>query len=240
MSYKGAVNEPSIGLNFAGVRAMKTRTFVLISCVAILGLVATINPSIAQKTAKACEDEWKANKADIQAKGTKKKDFISACRGEASSAGTLPKPASTSASTTTSAKACEDQWKANKASIQASGKKKKDFISECRGGASSAAAPANPSPAPSVTTTAKQKPTVSTRPTATSGSGTPSGANQYATETAAKVRCPLDTIVWVNTKSGIYHFSGHKDFGNTKSGAYMCEKDTGAEGFRAAKNEKHP
>src|ERR1700674_3299591 len=27
-----------------------------------------------------------------------------------------------------------------------------------------------------------------------------------------------------------YHFSGHKDYGNTKTGAYMCEKDTAAAG----------
>jgi hypothetical protein len=41
-------------------------------------------------------------------------------------------------------------------------------------------------------------------------------------------------------ESGIYHFNGTKDFGTTKRGAYMCEKDTAAGGFRAAKNEKHP
>ena len=29
-------------------------------------------------------------------------------------------------------KACEDEWKANKSTIQASGKKKTDFMTECR------------------------------------------------------------------------------------------------------------
>jgi hypothetical protein len=38
----------------------------------------------------------------------------------------------------------------------------------------------------------------------------------------------------------IYHFAGHKDYGNTKNGAYMCERNIAAEEFRAAKNEKHP
>jgi len=47
-------------------------------------------------------------------------------------------------------------------------------------------------------------------------------------------------VVWVNLDSRIYHFSGTKSFGNTKKGAYMCERDTAAAGFRAAKNEKHP
>jgi hypothetical protein len=56
----------------------------------------------------------------------------------------------------------------------------------------------------------------------------------------AKARCPSDTVVWANLNSKIYHFSGHKDYGNTKDGAYMCEKDAAAQGVRAAKNEKHP
>jgi hypothetical protein len=39
--------------------------------------------------------------------------------------------------------------------------------------------------------------------------------------------------------SKIYHFAGHKDYGNLKNGAYMCEKDTAGAGARAAKSEKH-
>ncbi len=69
---------------------------------------------------------------------------------------------------------------------------------------------------------------------------TPSGANQFAEEGQAKARCPSGTVVWVNLKSKVYHFSGTKSYGNTKSGAYMCETDASAGGFRAAKNEKHP
>jgi hypothetical protein len=70
--------------------------------------------------------------------------------------------------------------------------------------------------------------------------GTPTGAGQFATEAQAKARCPQDTVVWVNLDSKIYHFAGYKDYGNTKTGAYMCEGNTAAGGFRAAKNEKHP
>src|SRR5260370_363979 len=66
------------------------------------------------------------------------------------------------------------------------------------------------------------------------------GAEQFAAVALAKARCPSDTVVWANLKSKIYHFSGHKDYGNTKDGAYMCEKDATAQGVRAAKNEKHP
>jgi hypothetical protein len=46
------------------------------------------------------------------------------------------------------AKQCNDEWTANKAAIQASGKTKKVFIAECQGTAPpAAAAPAKPGPA---------------------------------------------------------------------------------------------
>ncbi len=66
------------------------------------------------------------------------------------------------------------------------------------------------------------------------------GANQYATETMARLNCPADTVVWANTRSRIYHFRATDDYGHTKLGAYMCERDALAGGIRAAKNEKHP
>jgi hypothetical protein len=66
------------------------------------------------------------------------------------------------------------------------------------------------------------------------------GAGQFATDAQARARCPSDTVVWVNTKSNVYHFAGRRDYGNTKQGAYMCEADAKAAGDRAAKNEKHP
>jgi hypothetical protein len=68
----------------------------------------------------------------------------------------------------------------------------------------------------------------------------PTGNSQFASEGQAKAHCPGDTVVWVNLSSKIYHYSGHKDYGTTKRGAYMCERDTAAVGVRAAKNEKHP
>jgi hypothetical protein len=66
------------------------------------------------------------------------------------------------------------------------------------------------------------------------------GAGQFTTDTQARARCPSDTVVWVNTKSNIYHFAGRRDYSKTKQGAYMCEADAKAAGDRAAKNEKHP
>lgn len=61
---------------------------------------------------------------------------------------------------------------------------------------------------------------------------------QYTSEADAKASCPADTVVWVNLNSKIFHYSGNKSYGTTKSGAYMCEKETTSAGFRASKTEK--
>jgi hypothetical protein len=66
------------------------------------------------------------------------------------------------------------------------------------------------------------------------------GANQYSTEMLARAHCLTDTVVWANTRSNIYHFHGTENYGTTKRGAYMCERDALAGGIRAAKNERHP
>jgi hypothetical protein len=149
-------------------------------------------------------------------------------------------------------KVCTEEWRANKADNQAKGITEKTYVEQCRAG-SAAAAPNSPSSAPSngpaaaaaappatqgSPATATQ--TVPRRTTAGQGTSSVLGANEYASEAQAKLRCPTDTVVWANTSSKIYHFAGHKDYGNTKRGAYMCEKDTAAAGMRAPKNEKHP
>jgi hypothetical protein len=139
------------------------------------------------------------------------------------------------------AKECNQEWKINKDAIKASGKTKKAFVAECRG-QTAAAAPTQPTPAPAPTYSqqAAPQPTTTTRQrqpyrqTYTS----PTGGNQFPTEVAAKAHCPNDTVVWVNLNSKVYHFTGTRDYGRTKRGAYMCERETA--GFRAAKNEKHP
>ena len=48
--------------------------------------------------------------------------------------------------------------------------------------------------------------------------------------------CPGDVTVWVNTRSGVYHFQGERYFGSTKQGKFMCEKAARAEGDRPTKN----
>ena len=146
-------------------------------------------------------------------------------------------------------KQCTEEWRANKADNQAKGITEKAFVAQCRAGGT-AAQPAQPAPAPTAApappppAAAPQRPAAKTTPPparpAPTATAAPAGANEFSTEAQARTRCPGDTVVWVNLDSKIYHFSGHKDYGNTKKGAYMCERDTAAAGARAAKNEKHP
>jgi hypothetical protein len=48
----------------------------------------------------------------------------------------------------------------------------------------------------------------------------------------AGMTCPGDKLVWVNTRSGVYHFQGEHYFGSTRRGKFICERDADAEGDR--------
>ena len=219
-----------------------------------------------QKTATACAAAWRADKAGFQAKGITEKAYVADCRaGTASSPAAAPPPAPTAATPAPSpiaptpaaagqktAKACAEEWRADKAGFQAKGITEKAYVADCRAG--TAAAPTSaPTPSPTAATPAPTPPPAAPRPTAaaptqapaaptarTPPSGSPSAEGQFANEAQAKATCPTDTVVWVNLNSKIYHFSGTHNYGTTKSGAYMCEKETAAQGMRAAKNEQHP
>ncbi len=141
-------------------------------------------------------------------------------------------------------KECDADYAANKAAIKASGQKKADFIAACRAGtaAPTAAPAAAPAPVP-VATPAAVTPPPAPAPAAAPAKPrvvAPSGASGFASDAQAKAHCPADTVVWVNTKSRVYHFAGTHNYGTTKQGAYMCEADAKATGDRAAENEKHP
>ena len=244
------------------------------SAALLIGSVLSASPAAAQaKTAKACNEEYKANKPALKAAKEKKGDFITACKalpvgtptpvgGAApASAGTAaPAPAAPTRSSTVSglktAGACNDEYKANKGALKDAKEKKKDFITACRalppgtatpigGGPTAPAAPAPaapvaPAPAPAPAPVAPAPAPRQAPPPGRSAPSAPTAANQFQTEAQAKARCPAATVVWVNTKSGIYHFAGTKNYGNTKAGAYMCETDATAAGDRASKKEKHP
>jgi len=244
---------------------MNTR-FITILSAAVLTLL--VSPGMAQqKTAKACRDEWKANKADFQAKKITEKAYVTDCLAGKTAAQpaaapvapapkqeTSTKPAAAPVPTAQqkTAKACRDEWKANKADFQAKKITEKAYVADCLAGktaAQPATAPVTTAPAPKQETSTKPaaapapmpsaKPAPSAKQSSTAATA-PTAANQFTSEALAKAHCPSDTVVWVNLSSKIYHFSGNKSYGTTKTGAYVCEKDATGEGFRAAKNEKHP
>jgi hypothetical protein len=129
-------------------------------------------------------------------------------------------------------KECTAEWTANKASIQASGKTRAQFIAECR---ASDAAPQTAKEAPkteSQTTPATTTPATGT-PAATNAVA---GKDQYAQEADAKAHCADNPVVWVNLRSKVFHASNSKSYGKTKRGTYMCEKEATAAGYRAPKS----
>jgi hypothetical protein len=54
----------------------------------------------------------------------------------------------------------------------------------------------------------------------------------FHSEQEAQQHCPSDTVVWVNTKTGVYHLKGERWYGVTKEGVYECRKEADAEGDR--------
>src|SRR6202163_1972072 len=63
-------------------------------CAAVLGLVASSSLAIAQqKTAKACLDEWRANKAANEANGVTEKAYVAQCRSGRAAAQPTAAPA---------------------------------------------------------------------------------------------------------------------------------------------------
>ena len=114
-----------------------------------------------------------------------------------------------------SVKACQREWRANKAENRAKGITEKAYVADCRAGTNAA------------------KPT-------TAPSTAPAGTNKFPTEAQAKARCPSDTIVWVDLSYLIYHYAGYHNYGKTKKGAYMCEKDAMSAGSHVSKHEKRP
>ncbi len=243
------------------------RQSLLIMCSAAVVAIAALSPVPAraqEKTVKACEEEWRANKDANQAAKITEKAYVEKCRAvsakPAAATTTAPavaapaKPAAPAATPASAqqktVKACEEEWRANKEANQAAKITEKAYVEKCRAESAKPAAatttPAKPAAAPAATAptqapavAAPAKPAAPT-PAATAPAIAKAGANQYATEAEARARCPSDTVVYVNLSSKIYHFAGHKDYGTLKKGTYMCEKDTAGAGARAAKNEKRP
>jgi hypothetical protein len=146
---------------------------------------------------------------------------------------------------------CASQWKDAKAAGTTGGLSWPQFLSQCRsrqtstasssGGFAPASAPA-PTPAPASQSGSLfpwwQQSAPSSAPASNVGAPSALQAGQFPTEVAARARCPSDTVVWVNTPTRIYHYSGTRYYGHTLKGAYMCEADARGGGYRAARNRQ--
>src|SRR4051794_35827823 len=112
-------------------------SFGVAVCGALLGLSTLSSAVLAQqKTVKACEDEWRAHKADNQAKGITEKAYVTQCRAGSAAAQPSPPPSGTPSATPSASspgqqktvKACEDEWRANKAAYQEAKVSEKAYV----------------------------------------------------------------------------------------------------------------
>jgi hypothetical protein len=248
-------------LKWLSFRELGMKKLISLLVVAIFSASLAVTAASA-KTAKECLAEWRADKAGMQARGTTEKAYVDQCKDGAAPTATAPAPAAPTPNATApkagagstnkkTAKDCVAEWRADKAGMKARGTTEKAYVEQCRGGAEpTVAAPIAPkppvgtiAPAPAAPApTAQKPPPANPTPVARQPSAPPTGpqSGEYTDEAQAKAHCPGDTVVWANLSSKIYHFSGGKSYGNTKRGAYMCEKEAITVQYRASKNEKHP
>jgi hypothetical protein len=162
---------------------MKIHNGLLIAAAVVCSISAT--PAFA-KTAKECTEEWRADKAGMQARGVKEKTYVEQCKGgaEPTAAAPAPKPAETApppaprqatATGSKTAKDCIAEWRADKAGMQARGITEKAYVEQCRVGASPTAAAAPPKPTAAT-------PSPSAAPTQTSGTPTQKTAKDCIAE----------------------------------------------------------
>lgn len=59
---------------------------------------------------------------------------------------------------------------------------------------------------------------------------------EFQDQQTAQAHCPNDTVVWLNTRTDVYHFQGERWYDNTEEGAFVCEKDADANGDRPTRN----
>lgn len=141
---------------------------------------------------------------------------------------------------------CASRWKDAKAAGTTGGQTWPQFLAQCRAGQGSvAAAPSGgfasaPAPAPAPASQSGslfpwQQPSA---PASNVGAPRAARAGEYATELQARAQCPSDTVVWTNTSTHVYHYSGTRYYGHTRRGAYMCETQARAAGYRAARGRE--
>ena len=143
-------------------------------------------------------------------------------------------------------KLCAGQWKDAKAAGTTGGQTWPQFLAQCTRQRSAAAPSGGFAPAPAAapaSAPASQSGSLfpwwkESTPASAPGAPATPRVGEYTTELAARARCPSDTIVWANTPTRIYHYSGTRYYGQTRRGAYMCEADARAAGYRATRSRQ--
>ena len=146
---------------------MKTQNSLLIAT-AVVFSIFTSTGALA-KTAKDCKAEWQADKAGMQSRGVTQKAYIEQCKGGAEPTAAAPParpseaPAPSQATTggSKTAKACKEEWQADKAGMKARGVTQRAYVEQCRGGSAPVVATPQPPPAaaPSPTSTSSSQKT---------------------------------------------------------------------------------
>jgi hypothetical protein len=96
------------------------------------------------------------------------------------------------------------------------------LLSACGGGSSSSSSTAAPA-APAATTASM----------ANSSGAMNNAPTMPMAAMPATLKCATP-VVWVNMRTKTYHMAGDPYYGRTRSGAYMCQGDAEAHGYRMA------
>lgn len=89
---------------------------------------------------------------------------------------------------------------------------------------------------PMVTAGPSQASTPATPPSAQAPAATPKAAPPKTKPEQVEARTPPTAgMVWVNTKSKVFHREGDRWYGKTKEGKFMTEADAVKEGYRPSK-----
>ena len=59
---------------------------------------------------------------------------------------------------------------------------------------------------------------------------TPAKVVNFNDEVTAQTRCPLDKVVWLDTRSHLFYLKGTKHYANTANGGFACMKEVKAAG----------
>ena len=70
-------------------------------------------------------------------------------------------------------------------------------------------------------------------PAFAAGSTTPATVVTFNAELTAQTRCPLDTVVWLDTRTHLYYKKHSKMYANTAHGGFACMKEVREAGNKA-------